>query len=184
VPGWHQHLEEIDDGAVRPMTGRHADDGGAVGDGAEDGFRPASLRVPLDSNDLRIVLSSGFAPGEDVRGEVLREKDDGVARIDFEIGGGDRHAVADSRNERDGVRASAQDVAGDGAELLGGGEPVCAGEGPGRGLDAHGVEPRGGDGLQLRRHVGAVQVSNAGWEFEQMCGVDRFHTIHAGMRAA
>lgn len=180
LPGAFANADEIDEGAIHPVTTWNTDDGGAIVDGAEDGFCPTHLRIAFHRNDLCRVAARGFAPGEDVGGEVLREDDDGASGVDFDIGGGDGHAVADGRDECNRVSTRAEKFAGQRAEFLCGRKPVRAAEGPRRGFDAYGVEPGGGYGLQLRRHVGAVQVGDAGRDFKEMCGLDGFHTVHAG----
>ena len=118
------YADQIDDGAIRPVTAGSADDGGAGVDRAEDCIRPAGLRISLDGDDSCVVLSSSFAPGEDDRREVLGEKHDGAARADYDIRGGDGHAIADGGNDGDGVGTGTEDFAGERAKLLGGGKPA------------------------------------------------------------
>ena len=178
------HADKIDDAAICPVTAWDADNGGAGVDRTEDCIRPASLRIAHDGDDCCVVFSSGFAPGVGDRREGLGEKHDGAARADCHVGGGDGQAIADGGDDGDGVCTGAQDVAGERAKLLGGGKPLCRSERPGHALDVHSVKPRGGDGLHLRRHVGAVEVSDAFRNVEEMCGTDAFHAIHADTGAA
>ena len=109
------------------MTRRYADDSSAIRDGAKNGFRPTEFGITLHGADARVVLPRGVAPGVDVRGESLREQNDGIAFPDRYVGGRDGHAIADGGDQCDGVRARAQNVAGQRAKLFGGGEPVLAG---------------------------------------------------------
>ena len=172
--------DEINDAAVRPVRARHADDSRARVDRAEHGFRPAGFRIALDGDDVRVMLSRGFAPGEDIGRVGLRKQDDRITCVDPDIGGGDGHAVADGGNQRDGVGAGAEEFARECAELFRAGDPVRSGEGPGRGFEAHGVEAGRADGLQLRGHVGAVQIGDTGGDFEEVCGRQGFHSRDAG----
>ena len=167
-PGRVADPREIDQCAVGPADALDGDDGGPCVDGPEHGGGQVAFRAGFDRDHLGAGFRRASAPGVDVGGELVGERDDGLAARQWKVRRRRGDAVAGRRNQRDVVIARADQP---GEEAAGTPAPTKEARrrqkpGPRLALDRR--APRLDRGLQHRRHVGAIEIRDVAGDVEEM----------------